>query len=92
MASPTCARLAAVGRTALSNYLLHSVICLVLFTGVGFGLVGALERWVLYAIVIGIWALQLLLSPWWLNRFAFGPAEWLWRTLTYGTAQRWKIR
>lgn len=86
------ARLAAVGRTALSNYLLHSVICLVLFTGVGFGLVGAFERWVLYAIVIGIWALQLLLSPWWLNRFAFGPAEWLWRTLTYGTAQRWKIR
>lgn len=86
------ARLAAVGRTALSNYLLHSVICLVLFTGVGFGLVGALERWVLYAIVIGIWILQLFLSPWWLNRFAFGPAEWLWRTLTYGTVQRWKIR
>ena len=85
-------RLAAVGRTALSNYLLHSVICLVLFTGVGFGLVGALERWALYAIVIGIWTLQLMLSPWWLNRFAFGPAEWLWRTLTYGTAQRWKIR
>ena len=90
--SPLRARLAAVGRTALSNYLLHSVICLVLFTGVGFGLVGALERWALYAIVIGIWALQLFLSPWWLNRFAFGPAEWLWRTLTYGTAQRWKIR
>ncbi len=85
------ARLAAVGRTALSNYLLHSVICLVLFTGVGFGLVGVLERWALYAIVIGIWSLQLFLSPWWLNRFAFGPAEWLWRTLTYGTAQRWKI-
>lgn len=81
-------RLAAVGRMALSNYLLHSLICLFLFTGAGFGLVGELERWSLYPIVIAIWALQLWLSPWWLGRYAFGPAEWLWRTLTYGARQR----
>lgn len=84
-------RLAAVGRSALSNYLLHSVICLVLFTGAGFGLVGTLERWALYVIVLLIWMFQLILSPWWLNRYAFGPAEWLWRTLTYGKKQRWRL-
>jgi uncharacterized protein len=81
-------RLAAVGRMALTNYLMHSLICLFLFTGAGFGLVGELERWALYPIVFAIWALQLWLSPWWLDRCAFGPAEWLWRTLTYGARQR----
>lgn len=81
-------RLAAVGRTALSNYLLHSLICLYIFTGAGLGLVGELERWVLYPIVLVIWIAQLLVSPWWLERFAFGPAEWLWRSLTYGSRQR----
>lgn len=81
-------RLAAVGRMALSNYLMHSLIGLLLFTGVGFGLAGVLERWMLYPIVFAIWALQLLLSPWWLDRFRYGPAEWLWRTLTYGSRQR----
>ena len=84
-------RLAAVGRTALSNYLLHSILCLVLFTGVGFGLVGVLERWQLYVIVVLIWCIQLIISPWWLKRFAFGPAEWLWRSLTYGSKQKWRL-
>ncbi len=81
-------RLAAVGRMALSNYLLHSLICLLVFTGVGFGLVGHLERWGLYLVVFAIWAFQLWLSPWWLDRYRYGPAEWLWRTLTYGSRQR----
>lgn len=81
-------RLAAVGRMALSNYLMQSLICLFLFTGAGFGLVGGLERWALYPVVIAIWILQLWLSPWWLERYAYGPAEWLWRTLTYQARQR----
>ena len=76
--------LAAVGRMALTNYLMHSLICLVLFTGLGFSLVGVLERWQLYPIVFAIGAFQLWLSPRWLARHRFGPAEWLWRTLTYG--------
>jgi uncharacterized protein len=84
-------RLSAVGRSALSNYLLHSLICMVLFTGAGFGLVGMFERWELYLVVLAIWVVQLLVSPWWLNRYAFGPAEWLWRTMTYGTKQRWRV-
>ena len=84
-------RLAAVGRTALSNYLLHSILCLALFTGAGFGFVGVFERWQLYVIVVLIWCVQLVISPWWLKRFAFGPAEWLWRSLTYGSKQKWRL-
>ena len=76
---------AAVGRMALTNYLMHSLICLVLFTGLGFALAGVLERWQLYPIVFAIWAFQLWFSPWWLARHRFGPAEWIWRSLTYGT-------
>ena len=77
--------LAAVGRLALTNYLMQSLIGLVLFTGFGFALVGELERWQLYPVVLAIWALQLWFSPWWLDRHRFGPLEWLWRSLTYGT-------
>lgn len=77
-------RLAAVGRMALTNYLMHSVICLFFFTGAGFGMVGRLERWELYLVVFAIWLLQLWFSPWWLARYRFGPMEWLWRALTYG--------
>jgi uncharacterized protein len=80
------AQLAAVGRMALTNYLGHSLICLFLFTGAGLALVGELERWQLYLVVFALWALQLWFSPWWLNRYKFGPVEWLWRALTYGKA------
>ena len=77
--------LSAVGRLALSNYLAQSVIGLVLFTGVGFALFGELERTSLYLIVPCIWLFQLGSSVWWLRYFRFGPMEWIWRWLTYGT-------
>lgn len=77
-------RLASVGRMALTNYLMHSTICLFIFTGAGFGLVEQMARWQLYFVVIAIWVWQLWFSPWWLERFYFGPVEWLWRALTYG--------
>lgn len=77
-------RLAAVGRMALTNYLMHSFIALLLFSGAGFGLVGTLERWMLYPIVLLIWLFQLWFSSWWLARFAQGPLEAVWRRLTYG--------
>ena len=76
--------LAAVGRMALTNYLMHSVFALVLFSGAGFALVGEFDRWMLYPIVASIWVIQLIVSPWWLSRFQFGPCEWLWRGLSYG--------
>ena len=78
---------AAVGQMALSNYLAQSVICLILFTGVGFGLYGQLQRAELYYVVAAIWLAELVWSPWWMRRYQFGPAEWLWRSLTYGKRQ-----
>lgn len=83
--------LANVGQMALTNYLMQSVICAILFTGAGFGWFGQLQRYELYYVVLAIWFAQLLWSPWWLRRFQFGPAEWLWRSLTYGTRQPMRI-
>ena len=80
-------RLAAVGRMALSNYLAHSLVCTTLFYGYGFGLFGHIGRVWLFAVVLAIWAAQLWYSPIWLESFRFGPAEWLWRSLTYGKPQ-----
>lgn len=77
-------RLSAVGRMALTNYLMHSLVCALIFTGLGLGLVGSFERAQLYGIVLGIWLFQLWLSPLWLRHYKFGPVEWLWRMLTYG--------
>ena len=80
-------RLAAVGRMALTNYLATSLVCTTLFYGYGFDLSATIHRPLLWAIVLTIWSTQLLLSPIWLRYFRFGPAEWLWRSLTY-----WKIQ
>jgi uncharacterized protein len=80
-------RLAAVGRMALSHYLLTSLFCTTLFYGYGFDYFGTIQRPLLYAIVLLIWTFQLLVSPLWLRVFRFGPAEWLWRSLTY-----WKVQ
>lgn len=80
-------RLAAVGQMALTNYLLHTVICTTLFYGHGFGLFGSVNRMGQIGIVVAIWTVQLLASPWWLTHFYYGPMEWLWRTLTYGRLQ-----
>lgn len=73
--------LASVGRMAFTNYLTHSVVCAVFFVGLGY--FGQLERHQLYYVVFTIWAVQLIFSPWWLQRFEMGPLEWLWRYLTY---------
>ena len=80
-------RLAAVGRMAFSNYIMHTLICGLIFYGHGLGLMGEIERAGQLLIVLGIWALQLWLSPIWLSHFRFGPLEWLWRSLTY-----WKLQ
>ncbi|MDB3985574.1 DUF418 domain-containing protein, partial [Pseudomonadales bacterium] len=67
-----------------TNYLMQSLLCMLVFTGAGLGWVGQLQLWQVYGIVLLIWLLQLWLSPWWLKRYYFGPIEWLWRALTYG--------
>ena len=80
-------RLAAVGRMALTNYIMHSVITAIIFTGIGFSLYGELSRHELYYVVAGIWLFQLIVSPIWMKHFRFGPLEWLWRSLTYNQKQ-----
>lgn len=76
-------RLAAVGKMALTNYIMHSIICMIFFTGVGFGQFGKLERFELLYVVFSIWIFQLIASPIWLKYYYYGPLEWLWRTLSY---------
>jgi uncharacterized protein len=85
-------RLAAIGQMALSNYILHSVVCTSVFTGCGFGLYGRLERYQLYYVVAGCWAISLAVSPIWLRHFRFGPLEWCWRSLTYWKRQPMRVR
>lgn len=79
--------LAKVGQMALTNYLSHSLICNFIFMGWGLGLAGELQRIEIYYVVLGIWVFQLVSSPIWLRYFRFGPAEWLWRSFTYGKRQ-----
>jgi uncharacterized protein len=81
------AGLAAVGRMALTSYLMQTVLCTTLFYGYGFGLYGRLDRIGLLGVMAAIWAVQLIYRPLWLAHFRYGPAEWLWRSLTY---LRWK--
>lgn len=80
-------RLAAAGRMAFTNYLATSLICTTLFYGYGLGWYGALSRAELYLVVAAIWALILAWSQPWLTRFAYGPLEWLWRSLARGRVQ-----
>jgi uncharacterized protein len=79
--------LAAAGRMAFTNYLMQSLICAIVFTGLGFGLYGQLQRYQLYYVVAAIWAVQLIWSPLWLKYYRYGPLEWLWRSLTYRKMQ-----
>jgi uncharacterized protein len=81
--APAAARLAALGRTAFSNYIFQTLLCSAIFYGNGLGLFGAVTRVQQILIVAAIWLVQLVISPLWLRRFAFGPLEWLWRSLTY---------
>lgn len=76
--------LSRVGRMALSNYLLQSLMALLVFSGAGLGLYGALSRSALMGAVLGFWAVNLGFSWFWLHHFRYGPAEWLWRAITYG--------
>ncbi|WP_374571427.1 DUF418 domain-containing protein [Phenylobacterium sp.] len=74
-------RFAAAGRMAFSNYLMTSVITTVLFCGFGFGLYGKLSRFEQLYVVAGVWAFILIWSKPWLERFHYGPFEWVWRSL-----------
>ncbi len=76
--------LAPAGRMALTNYLCQSLVWTLVFYGYGLGLWGQVPRAAMVLLAVVFFALQLAVSRWWLARFRFGPAEWLWRTWTYG--------
>lgn len=86
--------LAPVGRMALTNYLVQTLFHLFIFYGygIGLGLMGRGGTSVCIPLSLAIFALQILYSRWWLARFRFGPAEWLWRTLTYGARQPMRVK
>lgn len=72
-----------VGRMALTNYLMQTVISLTLFYGFGFGLFGSMGALAATSIAVGIFVFQIVASAVWLRFFRFGPMEWIWRQLTY---------
>ena len=84
-------RLGAVGQMALTNYLMHTILLTPIFYGFGLGLYGQFDRFWLMWFMLGVWILQLIISPIWLRHFHFGPAEWLWRSLTYGRRQPMRV-
>lgn len=81
--APLLGWLAPAGRMALTNYLAQSLICTLIFYGYGLGYFEQLPRVWQVPFALTLFALQVLISRWWLRHFRFGPAEWLWRTLTY---------
>lgn len=85
-------RVAPMGRMALSNYLAQSLICTWMFNAHGLGLWGRTPAAGYILGGIGFYAIQVAWSAWWLARFRFGPAEWLWRSMTYGVWQPFRIR
>ncbi|MBO0930876.1 DUF418 domain-containing protein [Fibrella aquatilis] len=80
-------RLGAVGQMAFTNYVMHTVICTLVFYGYGLNQYAEWQFYQLYFLVVAIWVLQLIISPIWLRHFQFGPLEWVWRSLTY-----WKMQ
>jgi uncharacterized protein len=84
---PLTNALASVGRMALSNYLLQTILCTTLFYGYGLGYYAKVEYPALFGVVAGVWIVNIVFSTVWLRFFRFGPAEWLWRSLTYWKPQ-----
>ncbi len=73
-----------VGMMSLTNYVTQTLFYVVLFYGLGFGMLGRIHlQWVI-PIGVTFYFLQSLLSKYWLRYFNYGPVEWIWRQLTYG--------
>ncbi|MEQ1764545.1 MAG: DUF418 domain-containing protein, partial [Pyrinomonadaceae bacterium] len=74
---------APVGRMALTNYIMQTVICVIIFYGYGFGLFGQFGALYATLTALAIFAAQIITSTAWLRYFKYGPLEWIWRQLTY---------
>lgn len=75
--------MAALGRMALTNYLLQSLVFGTVMYGYAGAQFGLWQRHELLLLVVAFYALQMLLSAWWLRHARFGPMEWLWRWFSY---------
>jgi uncharacterized protein len=84
--------LAPAGRMALSNYLGQSVATVLIFTGIGLGLVGQVSPLETMGIAVAIFVVQVALSQVWLNRFGYGPVEGVLRAVTNATPPTWQRR
>jgi uncharacterized protein len=84
---PRLAWLAPAGRMALTCYLMQSIIGCGLFYGIGLGWAGKVGPTYFPLIAVMVFAAQVAWCRWWLQRYRFGPVEWLWRSMTYGTWQ-----
>lgn len=82
---------APVGRMALTNYLMQTIVLVLIFNGYGGGLIGRIGPTAGLLIALALFGVQMMWSVAWLSHFRFGPMEWVWRTLTYGKAQPMKI-
>ena len=80
-------RLAPVGRMAMTNYLTQAILATTIMYGHGLGWYHTMSRAELWLLILPIWGLQIAWSSWWMERFHFGPFEWLWRSATYWKAQ-----
>jgi uncharacterized protein len=89
---PLTRRIAAAGRCAFTNYLGASIVAALVFYGWGLGLYGSVSRWQAWLLAPLVWALMLLWSKPWLDRFNYGPFEWAWRSLSRGKLQRMRKR
>jgi uncharacterized protein len=78
---------APIGRMAFTNYLMQSTVFAFIFFGYGLGQFGHMRATPAFALGVAVFVLQMLFSAWWLQRYRFGPVEWLWRTLMYGARQ-----
>ncbi|HJV22619.1 MAG TPA: DUF418 domain-containing protein [Holophagaceae bacterium] len=79
------------GRMALTCYLAHSVVFTLVFNAYGLGLYGRVGLGPALAMAFALWLALIPLCRAWLTRFRMGPAEWVWRSLTYGNAQRFRV-
>lgn len=77
-------RLAPAGRMALTNYIMQTILSVLLFYGLGFGLGTTIGYSYVWGIVIAVFTFQVLYSTIWMHYFNYGPLEWIWRMLTYG--------
>ena len=83
--------LAAPGRMALSNYISQSLVGVLLFYGLGFGLGCSFGLVYVELTAFAVFVLQIVICKWWFRHFRFGPLEWVWRMLTYGRYFQFKV-